>query len=261
MMLEITSFSNPRYKQLKSLAKSRNRKKEGLFIAEGRPELDVAIRTGIVPVLAIFCEAYISYNELISLVGDKVEVLQLSKALFDDLVYQQVPGNFIIQFKSWECGIEALSNSGDVVVLESLEKPGNLGAILRTCDAAGVKDVIVCESDIDLFNPNVIRNSRGAAFTVNVVFCSNDEALGYLKSRNLPVYAAALSDAAVDYSDVKDDGPKALIFGAESKGLSEFWMNKSDKQIIIPMLGTVDSLNLSVSAAVILFGLRNKSSE
>lgn len=260
-MLEITSFSNPKYKHLKSLAKSRSRRKEGLFIAEGRPELDVAIQAGIPPVLAVFCESYISQNELVNIVGDKVEMLLLSKALFDDLVYQQVPGNFIALFKSWENGFDKLSSSGNVVVLEALEKPGNLGAVLRTCDAAGVSDVIVCGSNIDLFNPNVIRNSRGAAFTVNVVFCSNEEAFYYLKSRELPVYAAALSDAAVNYIEVKGSQPMALVFGAESKGLSEFWTNQSDKQIIIPMQGTVDSLNLSVSVAVILFGLMKQSNE
>lgn len=259
MEIEITSFSNPQFKELKSLSKSRNRKREGRFLMEGRPELDTALKQGWHPQLVIFCEAYTEKELLKSFVDfDSVKAMKVSKPLFDDLAYQKVPGNFMAVFPSKVYRLHEFNHTSPVVVLESVEKPGNLGAILRTCDAAGVAEVIVTESEIDLYNPNVLRNSRGAAFTVKTVFCSNEEAFDYLRENEYQLMAAALSENARDFRSKQAKGPLALVFGAESLGLSPFWLQGCDEHIVIPMKGAVDSLNVSVSAGILIHHFTSK---
>lgn len=220
---------------------------------EGRPELDIAIQQGWKPELLVYCNAYIDEKNLSQIIDmNAAKVLNISKSLFDDLAYQQVPGNFMAVFPSREFGLSDLDPTQPLVILENVEKPGNLGAILRTCDAAGVRQVIVTETAIDHYNPNVLRNSRGAAFTVKTVFCSNDEALNFCTQNQYVTLAAALSPEAIDYRKADPEQKTALIFGAESTGLSDYWFNHSDQQVIIPMRGVVDSLNVSVSVAVML---------
>lgn len=260
MITEISSHSNARFKYLKSLAKSRNRKTEGLFLAEGRPELDVALARSFVPESIIYCPEYFDRRDIQKLLPAEYQGqwIQLSKPLFDELAYQQVPGNFMALFPAWDTSLFPASTTGPVVVLEHVEKPGNLGAILRTCDALGITHVIVAESDIDLFNPNVIRNSRGAVFTVNCTFGTNDAVWRWLNSAGIKTFAAALTPGAVDYRQATYTMPCAIVLGAESTGLSPFWLERADQQIVIPMLGTVDSLNVSVSCAIILAFLGTK---
>jgi len=250
-MVFIESFSNARFKWLKGLAKSRNRRKEGLFLMEGRVELELALRLGHTPRLIAFTSSYITQIEFRSFGFDpnEVEWIALSKALFDTLAYQQVPGNFIAVFPTFEPALE--QEGGLMAVLEGVEKPGNLGAILRTCDALGIKQVIVTNSEIDLFNPNVIRNSRGAIFTVKCAFFSNEQAKDFLRSSKRSIVAAALTEDAVKYTSLDQTDAMALVMGAESKGLTDFWMLIADQKVVIPMLGAVDSLNLSVSFAIL----------
>ncbi|MBT3648476.1 MAG: hypothetical protein HN542_09585 [Flavobacteriales bacterium] len=250
--LQISSFSNPKFKWLKSLAKSKNRKKENLFLMEGRPELDHAISSGTQIELAAFCESYISEANVQELVGD-VNLIKLDKALFDDLAYQCVPDNFILVLKDWSHKLTDLDPNKNVVVLEGLEKPGNLGAILRTCDAAGFDQIMVCDSEIDLFNPNVLRNSRGATFGIKCVFTSNEEAFAWLQNNNHSTYAAAIGNNSVEFSKLETARKIAFVFGAESKGLTDFWIENSDQAFMLPMEGIVDSLNLSVAVGIVLY--------
>jgi TrmH family RNA methyltransferase len=133
-----------------------------------------------------------------------------------------------------------------------LEKPGNLGAILRTADAAGVDAVIICNPLTDIYNPNVIRSSVGCVFTQKVVTCSSADAFAFFRKHNITTYAAALT-AKEFYHQVDLQKPTAVIFGTEADGLTEFWLTKADKQIKIPMLGKNDSLNVAASAAIITF--------
>ena len=133
-----------------------------------------------------------------------------------------------------------------------MEKPGNLGAILRTCDSVGIKSILLTETEIDFFNPNVLRNSRGGFISINAVFCTNSEALEAINKHALTSYATIISDQSTHYKVLDRDAKTAIIFGAESKGLGEFWARNADNHISIPMLGVVDSLNLSVSVGMIL---------
>lgn len=253
-MIHITSFSNPKFKYLKSLAKAKNRRRDKLFIMEGREELDLAIKTGLTPKTVAFCDTYISEKDVLQIHADStIEILQLSKPIFDDLAYQCVPNNYIAIFPTWETGFDQLSVEPITVILEGLEKPGNLGAILRTCSAAGVRNIIVAESDIDLFNPNVIRNSRGAVFNTNVVFTTNDRALNFLQTERIECNVTALSSDSVDYRNIANDKRNAFVFGSESKGVSAFWIENASALIKIPMHGELDSLNLSVSVGVVLY--------
>ncbi|MEX2597762.1 MAG: TrmH family RNA methyltransferase [Salibacteraceae bacterium] len=249
----IESFSNPQYKFLKSLSKSRNRRKEERFLMEGRPELDVAFQQGLKPELIAYCDFYISEVELAKLISNSdFQLLHLKKELFESITYQHVRGNFLAVFSSFYHRLDDIDVDGDLLILEKVEKPGNLGAILRTADALGYKTVICTETEIDLFNPNVLRNSRGALFGLKTVFASNEQTLEFLEKNNFKIYAAALTDQAEDYRMIRDINEKlALIFGSESKGLSDFWLYCAHQHVIIPMHGVVDSLNLSVTLAIL----------
>ena len=139
-----------------------------------------------------------------------------------------------------------------VMVLEAVEKPGNLGAVLRSADAAGADAVIICDPLTDLYNPNLIRASIGAIFTVPVAACTSEEAIAWLKARGIKIYTAQLQDS-LPYYDTDLRGPSALVMGTESTGLTPIWREAADRHIRIPMLGRLDSLNVSVSAAILLF--------
>ena len=137
-------------------------------------------------------------------------------------------------------------------MLESVEKPGNLGAVLRSADAAGADALLICDPLTDIYNPNVIRASIGAVFTVPTVACSSDEAIAWLKAKGIQILTAQLQDSSL-YYDRDLTLPTALVMGTESTGLSDRWREAADAHIRIPMLGSLDSLNVSVSAAILLF--------
>lgn len=225
---------------------------------EGRVELELALELGYAPKLIACCEEYTGIEEIKTLTefdGD-IQVLQLSKALFDGLTYQHVQGNFVALFEAFEN--QAKSIKGLTVLVEGIEKPGNLGAILRTCDALGVEQVLATESELDLFNPNVLRNSRGAVFSTHVSFISNEEAFALAERSSARIFCAALKDGAIPYLETKLDGePLLLAFGAESKGLSDYWVDRGEA-VIIPMHGKVDSMNVSVSLAILAAYFMNR---
>ena len=139
-----------------------------------------------------------------------------------------------------------------IVVLEGVEKPGNLGAVLRSADAAGADAVIICDPLTDIYNPNLIRASIGAVFTVPVAVCTSEEAIAYLKERGIKIHTAQLQDSR-EYYDTPMTGPVAIVMGTEATGLTSVWREAADSHIRIPMLGRLDSLNVSVSAAILLY--------
>ena len=145
-----------------------------------------------------------------------------------------------------------LSDNPFIIILESVEKPGNLGAILRTADAASIDAVVVCNPSTDLYNPNVIRSSVGGLFTVQTAVCTSSEAINWLREKGIASYAAEL-EAADFYQDVDFTTPSAIVMGTEADGLTEMWLNNANKRIKIPMRGEIDSLNVSVSTAVLTF--------
>lgn len=249
--MDITSLQNPRIKHIVKLREDkRQRQKDGLILVEGFDELTLAFECGLVP------QTVLTAPELASraLTFPHAETLTLSRVVFEKISHRENPDGWLGIFPTPKTSLDDLKLSDPplVLVAESVEKPGNLGAILRTADAAGVDAVLVCDPRVDLWSPNVIRASRGAVFAVPAIEVESSEALTWLKSKKMRVLAATPS-ANINFSDIPLTGPVAITVGTEDEGLTDFWMNNADLQVKIPMLGKVNSLNVSVSAALLVY--------
>jgi TrmH family RNA methyltransferase len=252
----ITSVQNPKIKNLKKLEKASERRAQNLFLIEGQREVVLAHRAGYEIKELFVCEEILkdskdySFSEL-SIVNCK---LSISKSVYDSLAYRETTEGVIATARPKNHSLEKFSLKKDslILVIEAVEKPGNLGAMLRTCDAAGVDAVIICDAKTDLYNPNVIRSSIGTIFTNQIAVCETSEAIAFLKKNNITTFAAELGARKFHYEQ-NFKTPLAIAVGTEATGLSEEWMNAADEKIKIPMLGEIDSLNVSVSAAVLLF--------
>lgn len=182
------------------------------------------------------------------------KIFQVSRNVYEKIAYRGSTEGIIAEMKYRERRLEdiKLSENPLVIVLESVEKPGNLGAVLRSADAAGADAVIICDPLTDLYNPNLIRASIGAIFSRQVAAASSEETIAWLKKNNIQILTAQLQDSSL-YYDTPMTGPTAIVMGTESTGLTDIWREAADKHIRIPMLGALDSLNVSVSAAILLF--------
>lgn len=255
----ITSLQNPLVKNvLVLIEKSRERKKQGLFVAEGLREVGMALKKGFRAECLFYEESKTSPEALDALFPDGVqeprETYIVSPAIMEKIAYRANIPNVVALMQRRDLRLSELQLSPNplILVLETVEKPGNLGAILRTADAAGVDAVIVCDPLVDEYNPNVIRSSLGAVFSVPVVTTDAEPALAWLHRQGVRVFATFL-EANVPYYTLDLKGPTAFVLGSEAQGISEFWVRESTQRVIIPMFGQVDSLNVSVSAAVVLF--------
>jgi len=264
--MEITSTANPRIKELVLLGeKSRSRRQAGLFVVEGRREISACLAGGFVPRTAYYCAQIISLEEVEALFGSSaVEFVGISENVYSKVAYRGTTEGVVAVFKARERGLQDISLRSDeapfVIVLESVEKPGNLGAVLRTADASGAAAVIVCDPLTDLYNPNLIRASIGGVFTVPVVACTSEEAWVWLHAAGFQILTAQLQDSS-PYYDIDFRRPTAVVFGTESTGLTPFWREKADRHLLIPMLGKLDSLNVSTSVAIISYeAVRQKQS-
>lgn len=257
----ITSTQNPRIKDLVLLLeKSKERKRRGIFAVEGVREANNCIAGGFSAVSAFCCPNIISERELLKLqkalsLGNK-DITPVAPNVYQKIAYRGTTEGVVTLFKSRsrtleDLQIEHISNPL-VMVLEGVEKPGNLGAILRTADAAGVDGVILCDPLTDLYNPNLIRASMGGVFTLNIATATSGEAAQWLQQRSFKILTAQLQDSK-PYYDIDMKGATAIVFGTEADGLSDFWRKISNAKILIPMLGKLDSLNVSVSAAILCY--------
>lgn len=250
-MLFISSLQNPRVKHVLSLQqKSRQRQKDGLFVVEGRREVERAVRSGYRAKELWSCNSKLISNDFYS---DAEELIHCSDQVFEKICYRANNAEVLAILYSQEKSLLDLKVSDEslLVVLEGVEKPGNLGAIMRTCNGLGADAIIVCDTAVDIFNPNVIRNSLGAFFELPIFMASSEEAIGYLTKQNIQICTAHL-EAAKEYFQVDYTKASALVFGSEAKGLTEDWVFSTNQNVIIPMNGIVDSLNVSVSVAIIL---------
>lgn len=255
MPLEITSLKNPRLKNLIDLQKPRDRREQGLFVIEGIREVSLAQQSGYaLQTVYLSPEVYSSDPHYpISLQG--LDVLHLPADLFSKVAYRETVGGIIATAKM---KLNQLTDLPQVqnplyLILEQVEKPGNIGAMLRTADAAGLSGVIVCDPATDFYNPNVIRSSVGCLFSVPTALGANEEVYTWLKSRGVTTYAAALSEHSKPYHAQDYQKPTAFLLGSEADGLSSFWIEKADEKVIIPMRGKIDSMNVSNAAAVLIF--------
>ena len=256
----ITSPQNPRIKNLLRLQqKSSERREQGLTIIEGHRELTVAHGAGV-PITALFVcrelagEARV--GELRTLLGNSApEWFDVSKVVFEKVAYREGSDGVLalVQPPRRTLASLPLPAAPLLLVLESVEKPGNLGAILRTADAAQATAVVVCDPRTDLYNPNAIRASIGCSFTVPTVATTRAELLAWCREHAIRTYAAALTEVAVPYTTCDFCGPTALVMGTEADGLTPELMQACDQTIIIPMRGAIDSLNVSTATAILTF--------
>ncbi|WP_417359888.1 TrmH family RNA methyltransferase [Galbibacter sp.] len=256
-MKTISSTQNSLVKQLIQLKdKSRERKKSGLFVLEGIRELQLAIKAGYTIESMWFDPEIIALDELIGLTGiqNSEYYVQITKEVYQKLAYRQTTEGVIAVVRSITHNLDQLTlgNKPLILVAEAPEKPGNIGALLRTADAAKLDAVIIANPKTDLYNPNIIRSSVGCLFTNTIATASTAEIIEFLKAKGIQIHAAALT-ASVNYSTVDYNKPTAIVVGTEATGLSETWLENSDQNIIIPMQGEIDSMNVSVSAAIIIF--------
>ncbi len=245
----ISSVQNPRVKAVLLLQqKSAERKRTGLFVVEGRRELAHCIEMGLEIKEVYVCREIAKTTERWN------NMWEVTRDVYEKMAYRGSTEGIVAVVKSQERRLDdlRLSRNPLIVVVERVEKPGNLGAILRSADAAGADAVIVCDALTDLWNPNLIRSSIGAVFTVPCVVCESNECIAFLKERGIQILTAQLQDSRLYYDTDMRCGT-AIVMGTESTGLTEVWRQEADAHIRIPMLGRLDSLNVSVSAAILLY--------
>ncbi len=283
----ITSVQNPRVKAVVALQqKSAERRRTGLFVVEGRREVEHCVEMGLEVVEVFVCEEMGGWScdnvaanrtegmkeakEVEGMKGVKevegmrgvkvaevtrgVKVTEVTRGVYEKMAYRGGTEGVMAVVKSKERRLDELDLNENplIVVVERVEKPGNLGAILRSADAAGADAVVVCDPLTDLWNPNLIRSSIGAVFTVPCVACGSEECIEFLKAHGIQILTAQLQDSELYYDTDMRRGT-AIVMGTEATGLTEVWRQAADAHIRIPMLGRLDSLNVSVSAAILLY--------
>lgn len=254
----VTSATNPGVKEIVKLRTARHRREAGVFPVEGYRELKRAL-VGGVAIEQMWCcpELFLGENEE-ELVDEAerlgAEIIEVTREPFEKMSYRDRAEGLlaVCSFYDTSLGSIELSDTPLVLVVESIEKPGNLGTMLRAATAAGVDAVIVADPSTDVYNPNVVRSSIGTCFVVPIAVTDTDEALGWLRKRDLPIVAAT-PDATQAHWDA-DLRTSAIVVGSEQYGLSERWLSEADAKVVIPMPGEeIDSLNAAASAAVLLF--------
>ncbi len=257
----VTSATNAKIRRLLMLQeKSRTRREDGLFIVEGRRELGHCLEAGFIPETLFVCESILPADDRERLLkaaseaNPELTVIGIPDHLYAKVAYREGTEGIIAEIASRDSSLDdlILPENPLLIVLESVEKPGNLGAVLRSADAAGADAVIICDPLTDLYNPNLIRASLGGVFTCQVVAAPGEEVISWLKAHGIRILTAQLQDSR-PYYDTPMTGPTALVMGTESTGLTDPWREAADAHIRIPMLGKLDSLNVSVSAAILLF--------
>ena len=250
----ITSAHNPKVKSLLSLEKPRERRRQQQFIVEGKREIALALQAGYKIGNLFYCVDIFPERDLKSLNLEDKFLVPVTQEVFDKIAVRENSGGVIAvaEMKAHRLEDVKLGNNPLVLVLESVEKPGNLGAILRTSDAAGVDAVIICDPHTDFYNPNVVRSSLGCIFTRQIAAAPSDETIAWLKKNNVTINCTYLK-ASKPYHEVDFTQPSAIVMGTEATGLSDVWVRNAAANIIIPMQGKIDSMNVSTAAAVVVF--------
>jgi TrmH family RNA methyltransferase len=253
----ISSIQNPLVKKILLLKeKSRERKKTGLFIVEGKREIELAQKGSFTLKTILFCPEILmdfALNPLIQ--NSKIEVIEISRPVYEKIAHRETTEGILAIVKSKEHGLEKILFKNDhplVLVAEAPEKPGNIGALLRTADAAAVDAVFIANPKSDIYSPNIIRSSVGCVFTNQIGMGTTQDIINFLKEKEIKIYCAALT-ASKNYVECNFKGGIAIVVGTEASGLTDTWLQSSDQNLIIPMQGEIDSMNVSVSAAILIF--------
>ena len=237
-------------------SKPRHRKKTGLFVIEGSRELELAVKGGYQIEMMLHCQEIAKKDDVLlpQLPKHQPRIIEISKKVYEKLAHRGSTEGILAIAKSKSHDLSSIDLSDDplLLVAESPEKPGNLGALLRTADAAKLDAVLIADPKSDIYNPNIIRSSVGCVFTTQIGCGSSEAILSFLKEKKINIYAAALT-ASMNYAKVDFKGPTAIVVGTEATGLTEKWLSNSNQNILIPMQGEIDSMNVSVSAAILIF--------
>ena len=253
-MKQIQSVQNPLIKNiLKLQEKSRERKKQQLFVVEGKREIELACKGQFEIDSLLFIQQKIEYDYLKQF--NAREVIEITQEVYQKIAYRESTEGIIATAKSKYIDLNSLifkNKEPLILVIEGVEKPGNIGAMIRSADAANIDAIILADPKTDQYNPNVIRSSVGGVFTKNIVISSSEEIIAFFKKNNIKMYAATLQNSNL-YTNQNYTEASAIIVGTEANGLTQIWRDHSTKNINIPMQGEIDSMNVSVAAAVILF--------
>lgn len=254
-MKQITSVQNPFIKQLIQLQdKAKARKQSGTFIIEGQREIELAIKGGYEVETLLFCPELSGKAENLKIQIAEHLKIEISKDVYQKIAYRDTTEGIIAIAKSKPLHLSDLKvgNNPLILVAEGLEKPGNLGALLRTADAANIDAVIIANPKSDMYNPNIVRSSVGCLFTRQIAVTTSEEAIAFLKENNINIYCATLQDSATYHTQNYNES-SALVVGTEATGITEIWRQNATKNINIPMQGVIDSMNVSVAAAILVF--------
>lgn len=253
-MKQITSVQNPFIKSLVLLQeKSKARKQSGTFLIEGQREIELAQKGGYEIETILFLPEISSEIQAKKL-SRSAELIEISKDVYQKLAYRDTTEGILAIAKSKNLALSEL-NLGEnplILVAEAPEKPGNIGAILRTADAANLDAVIIANPKSDLYSPNIVRSSVGCLFTNNIATGTTEEIIAFLKAKNISIYCATLQNSK-GYHTQNYTTPTALVVGTEATGLTQEWRDNATQNIIIPMQGAIDSMNVSVAAAILIF--------
>lgn len=249
----IESNKNPKIKNLvKLLEKSKERKSQRKFIVEGKNENFFALKNGFIPI-EFYIQPHI-FQDSITLPSSAIKY-EVSQSVYDKIAYRKLSEGIlgVYEYKTYELDQIKLPNRPFILVIESIEKPGNLGAICRSADAFGVDMVVVCEEKADLYNPNVLRSSVGSFFNIPIISTNNANIYDFLIKMDVPIYATYMTETSKIIQNVDFTQSAAVIFGTEHSGISDFWKNKIKENILIPMKGQIDSLNVSNAVAIVCY--------
>ncbi|MBA0883264.1 TrmH family RNA methyltransferase [Flavobacterium undicola] len=253
-MKQITSIQNPFIKSLVLLQeKAKNRRQTGTFLIEGVREISLAVKGNYEIETVLFYPEICSEIEAKKL-AQSAELIEINKDVFQKLSYRETTEGVLAVAKSKSLQLSDLKLSATplILVAEAPEKPGNIGALLRTADAANLDAVIIANPKSDLYNPNIVRSSVGCLFTNQIATASTAEIISFLKEKNINFYCATLQNST-SYHTQDYTKPTALVVGTEATGLTQEWRDAATQNIIIPMQGEIDSMNVSVAAAILIF--------
>ncbi|MCL9805633.1 RNA methyltransferase [Flavobacterium amniphilum] len=254
-MKQITSAQNAYIKSLALLQeKSKERKKTGTFLIEGIREIELALKGGYELETVLFLPEINPEQQILKLVGNKTQLIEISKEVYQKLAYRDTTEGVlaVAKAKSFSLADLKLPQNPLILVAEAPEKPGNIGAMFRTADAANLDAVIIANPKSDMYNPNIVRSSVGCIFTNQIAVGTTAEIIDYLKENQIDFYAATLQNST-SYHVQDYTTPTALVVGTEATGLSQEWRDNATQNIIIPMQGEIDSMNVSVAAAILIF--------
>ena len=256
-MKNISSLDNRIIKETANLKESKFRKTSGVFLVDGRREIELALKAGF-KMQTLFFAKDLASKEL-KIYSNDEEIIEVTEAVFKKMAYKENPDGYLAVFKQKKIDLKELKSEEKslFLVLEGIEKPGNLGAIIRSAEAFGVEAIIINDSPIDIYNPNVIRASEALVFFLKIVKSEREKTIKWLKENKIRTYAAA-TQAKKTCNEIDFTNKTAIVLGSEAHGLSDLWLGSVDEDFRIPMKRGVDSLNLSVSAALMIYEIKRQ---